>query len=286
MRLFVGALPLVAIALWAAYLWSARYMPADVSTYLAAGERLNAGHSLYGPLGPGDRVVLDWQQYGAPLVSPPLVAVIWRPLAALGPWTMYPWWGLTIAALLGVYLAAWVRAPLLTGLLAIPAAFQFSVELGLANLDALILAGTVITWLLWQRGRPGFAMALAVLLAALKVYPVVLVVWLFVVAPRATWRPFLGAVGILLAVSVAGAGVGAHLDYLRVLAVTGASASRLRLVLAGCCTVGVVLLRRWPAASYAAAVLAIAVGYSPPALLALGFVAVAAPVRPAHRVGG
>src|SRR5687767_10188966 len=55
----------------------------DANTYLAAGERLNAGHDLY-RLRPGDREVLIIPElFTQPLVSPPPIAVLWRPLAAI-----------------------------------------------------------------------------------------------------------------------------------------------------------------------------------------------------------
>jgi hypothetical protein len=58
------------------------YQPfSDANTYLAAAERLNAGHALYS-LVPGDRVVaLEPQLSGSPLFSPPPIAVLWRPIA-------------------------------------------------------------------------------------------------------------------------------------------------------------------------------------------------------------
>ena len=94
LRLFVGAVPLVLLTVVVRYLWSGwRELPPDAFTYLAAGERLNVGHSLYGLLGgAGDRPLIDAALYPAPILSPPLIAVIWRPLAALGPGTVYLWW--------------------------------------------------------------------------------------------------------------------------------------------------------------------------------------------------
>ena len=57
-------------------------------TYLAAGERLNAGHNLYA-FGAGDRpIILDPQYWTVPLLSPPPIAVLWRSLALLGTGAM------------------------------------------------------------------------------------------------------------------------------------------------------------------------------------------------------
>jgi hypothetical protein len=63
----------------------------DTWNYLAAGERLNAGHSIYA-LVAGDRPILLEPPSAVPLISPPLVAVLWRPLAFLPDWLgMWAW---------------------------------------------------------------------------------------------------------------------------------------------------------------------------------------------------
>src|SRR3954447_7786987 len=55
----------------------------DAVTYLAAGERLNAAHRLY-VMSPGDRAIYFYPPgLTVPLLSPPPIAAIWRPLAAL-----------------------------------------------------------------------------------------------------------------------------------------------------------------------------------------------------------
>src|SRR4030088_3430196 len=65
----------------------------DAITYLAAGERLNAGHQLYA-LAPGDRWVwINPPFWTVPPLSPPPIAVLWRPLAALpNEWGVGIWW--------------------------------------------------------------------------------------------------------------------------------------------------------------------------------------------------
>ena len=65
----------------------------DTYNYYAAGMRLDIGHSIY-TLSPGDLPVpILPPYYTVPLLSPPLAAVIWRPLALLpaAP-VMYIWW--------------------------------------------------------------------------------------------------------------------------------------------------------------------------------------------------
>src|SRR5438874_8322160 len=75
----------------------------DAETYLAAGERLNAGHLLYA-LAPGDRPILaNPAFYTYPLLSPPPIAVLWRPLAALpNGWGIGLWWLTCVASIVGV----------------------------------------------------------------------------------------------------------------------------------------------------------------------------------------
>jgi len=61
------------------------FLGADQITYQAAGERRNAGHALYA-LSAGDRhIAPDPPYWFVPILYPPLISVIWRPLAALAP---------------------------------------------------------------------------------------------------------------------------------------------------------------------------------------------------------
>src|SRR5688572_26142730 len=68
-------------------------IPGDAFTYLAAGERLNAGHILYG-LSPGDRPIhVEPPYWTVPLVTPPIIGVVWRPPAAfIGEPAIGVWW--------------------------------------------------------------------------------------------------------------------------------------------------------------------------------------------------
>jgi len=82
----------------------------DPANYYAAGQRLNLGHALYGPLQPGDIPTPDYPAiYPAPLLSPPLIAVLWRPLALL-PFDVATtaWW--LVGILLVVGLVLWCAA--------------------------------------------------------------------------------------------------------------------------------------------------------------------------------
>jgi hypothetical protein len=91
------------------------FVPGDAFTYLAAGERLNAGHMLYA-LSPGDRPVdLNPPYWTVPLLSPPPIAVLFRAFAALPPDTgAYAWWALQLVALAVSLVMLGRRKPMLT----------------------------------------------------------------------------------------------------------------------------------------------------------------------------
>lgn len=167
----------------------------DPWKYLAAGERLNAGHPLYA-LGPGDRPVLLVPPYwSVPLLSPPLIAVLWRPLALLGDAAMILWWAGGMAAMIAF--VAWsTRAAGAVGLLVL---IVLSPALWLTA-----LSGNATTWLIPLLAlRHPLAVALA---AAVKLSPILL-------APSAGWRACLAGVAGLAVVSLAGAGLQNHLDW-------------------------------------------------------------------------
>jgi Glycosyltransferase family 87 len=274
LRIAVGAMGFLPVLLLTWYFWSGHQgLPFDAQTYLAAGERLNAGHSLYGLLGAGDRTVKDASHFAAPLLSPPLVAVLWRPLAALGEWTAYAWWAAAIVSLLGTLVLLWMRAPLATGLLVALLSNYLAVEIGVANLDSFMITGLVATWWLWRRDHVAAAMWLAVLLAGLKLVPAFLVLWLLAVAPRTAWRPFLVAFAVFAGSSILGAGFGAHLDYLRVISTT-ADGRQGTPFIATIFAVGVLLARGRPAVAYSLVPLAMVAVWNPLAPL----VALVAPV--------
>ena len=92
----------------------------DTSNYFAAAQRLNAGHNLYGPLLATDRPVPGYPAlYPAPILSPPLSAVLWRPLAALGDVSMTIWWAVDLAfvAILAIWFVLIGRRVTLGGIL-------------------------------------------------------------------------------------------------------------------------------------------------------------------------
>jgi hypothetical protein len=197
----------------------------DAQTYLAAGERLNAGHPLYA-LSPGDRpVMLRPPYWTAPLLSPPLIAVIWRPLAALPSETGIAVWWITSIAIILVTVAAAARRAILPAGLALLILFpSFVGELEVANVNGYLLGGTVLAWLLARRGNDVTAGGLIALMAAMKLWPVVLLVWFIGQRRWGALRGFVVGGAVVAVVSVVGAGIGAHSDYLAIASSTPPSA--------------------------------------------------------------
>jgi Glycosyltransferase family 87 len=272
---------LIAVGFLAACLWIvfgagripiSEWYPRDGWTYLAAGERLNAGHLLYS-LYPGDRsVLLDPRISMAPLLSPPTIAVIWRVLAVFGEPAALAWWIVCSIALLSTLLILAWRAPAATGAATLLLALSIATEVSVGNVDALIVPGVVGLWLLARSGKWTVAASLAVALASIKVLPVFGLLWLFAIGPR---RQLLIAtcisaliVGLL---TIAGAGIQAEFDYVGVLRST-AMQGHLPLSLSGlavqaglpfgsvtsiagavAAAAATLALRRRPASSFAAA---------------------------------
>lgn len=194
--------------------------PIDSYNYLAAGERLNAGHDLYA-IGEGDRFIPAKPPFWiVPLPNPPLIAVIWRPLAALpNELGLLIWWTASIAAAIAAIVLLFERRPLLTIAVVAVLAVPLTVILGVGNVDAFRLLITVWIWLLVRDGRLGLASALLAPLIVIKATPAVLAVWLLVRYPRAI-LPLGAAVAGSLLVSVIGAGFQSHLEFLEVIGYT------------------------------------------------------------------
>jgi Glycosyltransferase family 87 len=198
------------------------YGPADGYTYLAAGERLNSGHPLYA-LSPGDRPVdIRPPYWTVPLLSPPPVAVLFRPLAALpNELGLRLWWlGCVIAIAVALGVMFRVR-PVLMSAAVLVFLLPLEFEIPTANVNGFLLLAVVMTWLLARSGRDGAAGAVIAAAAAVKLTPAILIVWFLSQRRWTAVRAFLVVGAALLLVSLAGAGVGAHLDYLAVIGQTG-----------------------------------------------------------------
>ncbi len=217
------AIPAIAVGVIAAILiryFDRGLVPGDAFTYLAAGERLNAGHPLYA-LSPGDRPVdLNPPYWTVPLLSPPPIAVVFRPLALLGDAGAYVWWICCIVALVATGVALLRRRPVIIGLAMLVLCIPIVYEIGVGNLNALIVAAITAAWYLLSRRRDTAAGALLALSTALKVTPAILAWWLVTQRRWTAVRAFVITGLAVLAVSVIGAGLDAHVEYLRIIAGT------------------------------------------------------------------
>jgi hypothetical protein len=200
--------------------------PGDAFTYLAAGERLNDGHQLYALL-PGDRpVVLHPPFWTVPLLSPPPMAVLIRPFALLpGDAGAYAWWAVCLVALGGTIVALVRRKPIATAIAIIVLSIPIAYEIGVGNLNAVVLALLVAGWYLFARGRDVATGALFAAATALKVTPGIMLWWLLTQRRWAGVKGFVAAGLVVATLSVLGAGLSTHFEYLGIVRQTSASGS-------------------------------------------------------------
>ena len=248
----------------------------DVQYYYGAGERLNAGTRLYA-YSPGDRQLdVDPFYFVGPFLYPPLLGVIWRPIAAVLPFdvAVTAFWaiGLVVFLAMLVYLVTRGGAMTAIGVIVLLVPLVWTAWSG--NVSTVLTPLMIASWLLLLRGRETAAGAAIGFSAVLKLTPAFLGWWLLVFRRWSAVRAAIvaGIVGLL--VSVAGAGIGAFTDYLgvssmvarnggtiasltSVLANLGASADMRALVAPAVGVAGslaVVLLRRHPRAAWAVAI--------------------------------
>jgi len=183
----------------------------DVDVYRAAGERLNAAHDLY-RLSPGDRRLrLNPPYFTVPLVSPPPIAVLWRPLAAIGDAASIIWWTggiLTTSAVVVAVLARGTPKALAILVLTAPPVIQTVLS---GNASGYLIA---LLWLSWHaRGRPWVSGTSIALATAVKLTPALLVIWAARHRPRLVPAWFVSGIFILF-ISLIGAGIEAHLTWI------------------------------------------------------------------------
>jgi hypothetical protein len=261
----------------------------DALWYQAAAVRLNLGHSLY-HLGPGDPPVLFVQGVTAPLLSPPPIAVIWRPIVLL-PFGFAAWMVACWLAVLGTTFYLVYRTGLPGALVATILAPAIGEQLAAGNVAAFFPLLMVLAWKLRDRESAGLAVGL---MAVTKLTPASLGGWLL---GSRRWRAVVAAaltVAVILVISVVGAGWSSFVDYLDVARTTAPSTASLsgltgigwlsEAVLVGG-TVVALALGRWPRWAFIVAVVISIIGT--PSLYLSGWVALLAILapftdRPAH----
>jgi hypothetical protein len=233
----------------------------DPWNYLAAGERLNAGHPLY-ELSTGDRpVVIAPPFWTVPLLAPPPIAVFWRPLALLGESSMLLW---GLAGLIGVSGSVVFLARHSALLVVAIFGIDLSLTVLSGNASAVVLPMLIAAWAL--RDRPWIVGSLIAVAGAVKLLPLLLGIWLLVTG---RWRAAGAALAVglaILVVSLLGAGPDAFADWFRS-ATSAAPSPNSLAALTGlpswlvvvAFAVPIALLGRWDRGSFGAAILATAV---------------------------
>lgn len=219
------AIPVIAIGLIGAIqvrYFDRGFIPGDAFTYLAAGERLSAGHLLYA-ISPGDRPVgIKPPYWTVPLLSPPPIAVVFRVFALFGDAGAYIWWAICIAVVVATCLALLRRRPTIIGLAMLVLAIPLVYEIGVGNLNAVVLGGLTLAWYLMAHRRDQASGAVIAVVTALKITPGILAWWLITQRRWSALRGFIVAGIACLVVSVAGAGLSAHFEYLSIVGRTSA----------------------------------------------------------------
>ena len=202
----IAATAMLVVVSWA----STGRLAWDTTTYLAAGERLNAGHELYA-LGDGDRWVwINPPYWSVPLLYPPTIAVLWQPLALLPGELAVPMWSIanSICLLLAVGFivrrAGWQAG--IVSLMLVPA---FAWEIGVGNIHGFLLASLVLL-----RQRSPLGAPLIGLLAAIKLTPAVVIVWLWAVGRRREGTTATAVAIASLALSISSVGIPTFAAYL------------------------------------------------------------------------
>jgi Glycosyltransferase family 87 len=215
----VGIVVAVCVASWT----SAGMFAPDANTYLGAGERLNAGHPLYA-LSPGDRPIeMNPPYWTAPLLSPPPIAVAWRPLALLGNISKAIWWVAMILVMAACAALLGRRVPAATGIALILLSIPFALSGKYANVNGLLLLATIGVWLLAREGRMGAAAVVAAAMVAIKLTPAPLAAWLALEGGTVAVAWLMAGSAAILAVSILGSSVADHLAYLDVIRQTVSS---------------------------------------------------------------
>jgi len=253
------------------------WFPPDANTYRAAAERLNAGHDLY-RLVAGDRPMFLYSS--VPFLSPPPIAVAWRPMALLGDASLYLWWGGCVAAIFAALVLLARRRPVETSVAMIVLFIPLALVLGWSNVDGYLFLMLVGTWLAARSGHDLAAGGLVATMVAIKLTPLPLALWFLAIGRYRAFAACVGFAVLWLAVSLAGAGLDAHIRYFGVIRDTfGSGTTDLSLAGLGravglptavasalpfawwlACGAAILALRRRPGAAYVAAVVMLVLG--------------------------
>ena len=205
------------LAVWFAWRYTATfsepssYYPpfTDAVTYLAAGERLNAGHPLYSLVAGDRRVALEPTLSPAAIFSPPPIAVIWRPLAMI-PGGYILWLVASWVAVLGATFYVVFRGGLVGLAVALALSQAIGEQLAVANVAAFFPACLIAAWKLQEHRVAG---AIIGTLASLKLAPIAIFGWLIGRGSSRAVLTGIAAVLLWLAVSILGAGLTSIPDY-------------------------------------------------------------------------
>jgi hypothetical protein len=217
--------------------------------------------------------------WSVPLLSPPPIAVLWRPLALLGEPSMFLWWSACVAA------SAWLLVHMLRVARPIELVFVAAIAPFVAvnawsgNANALLIPLLVATYV----SGVGVAVAAA---TAVKLGPVLLLPWVFTTR-RPQVRAALVAGIVIGVVSIVGAGVQSWIDWFGIIPASAPSPQSIAgtfgvppaLVMLACALAAAaasLILRRRPRTSFAVACLLVVA--ATPALYAQGWALLAAPL--------
>ncbi len=198
--------------------------PADALTYLAAGDRLNHGNPLYA-VSPDDTYILGSKPpyWTVPLLSPPFIAVVWRPLAAMGfAVPVAIWWAGAMVAI-GLVLAAMLRSrPILASAAIVVFSIPLTFQIPTGNVNGYLLLAAVATWWFFRERRDLEAGVIVAVATGLKLTPAVLFIWLLTQRRWGSVKAFAVTAVVVAGSSLLGAGWDNHLAYLDVIRDTNA----------------------------------------------------------------
>jgi hypothetical protein len=190
----------------------------DAQYYYGAGERLNHGTQLYA-YSPGDRRLdVDPFYFAGPFLYPPLLGVVWRPIAQLLPFeiAVTVFWAVGLVVFLGTVCWLLLRGGAVTALGVLMLLVPLVWTAWSGNVSTLLTPLMIASWLLLLRGRERAAGAAIGVAMVAKLTPAFLGWWLIVFRRWSAVQTAIVAALLGLALSVLGAGIESLPDYLRV----------------------------------------------------------------------